>query len=194
MHRPKRRWLLVVVAAFLPGCPFESKVPLGTPAPREVDVRFTGHWIWEDPAAKAEPVLMSVSPFNGSEYLVTLEEEGKAPGHFRAFQVEVGNQVFWNLNVVATTHPPENFFFTRCSLRESGELALRFVSASGVPRGLASDPVGLMKHIEAHVDDDSLDDKDKGLYLWRRPKAGEVRNGVLSLDRAATSEGAAPRR
>ena len=171
--------VLVLAAALLPGCPFESKVPLGEPTRHDVDASLTGYWVWDDPDDKSKSILMTVRPFNDSEYLAILQEEGKSPSQFRAFQVQVGDQVFWNVNEVEMSYPPKTFVFMRCKVTAVGELSLQFVGSKNVPKTLASDATGLTAFLKTRHADPSIYDSDKGLYLWRRPKQGEVEKGLL---------------
>src|SRR5262249_15083590 len=117
--------------------------------------------------------------FNDAEYLAVLQRKDGAPQQFRAFQVPVGNQVFWNVNEVEDSFPPKSYAFTRVSITSAGELSLQFVADKGVPKALESDAPRLVAYLASHSSDPSLDDKDRGLYLWRRPKEGEVERGVL---------------
>jgi len=173
--------VLLLVAILLPGCPFESKVPLSKPSPGAIDSRLTGFWVWDDPDDKANAALMLVKPFNEAEYLVELQGGKEAePSHFRAYSFDANGQLFWCVNGVGTTFPPKSWVFARCEVSASGQLRFRFVGDKNVPKELASDADGLMALLKAHVNDAALDDTDKGLYLWRRPTEGEVVKGRLA--------------
>jgi hypothetical protein len=183
--------VLVLLAAALPGCPFESKVPLSRPTARPVDSRLTGFWVWDDPDDRNNAALLLVKPFNDSEYLVELQGGKDAePTHFRAYAFEVGDQLYWSANEVSTTFPPRRWVFTRCVVTDEGGLRFRFVGEKKVPKSLESDADGLMALLRAHLGDTLLDDTEKGLYEWRRPIEGEVVKGRLARFAGSNSPGA----
>ncbi|MSR46644.1 MAG: hypothetical protein EXS13_06220 [Planctomycetes bacterium] len=184
------RLAALLVAVLLPGCPFELKVPLGAPQPRQRDDRLVGDWVWEDKAGKQDSTLVAILPFNESEYLIELTEDDKKPGRFRAFEVEIGDQVFWNINMVDTAFPPKSYCFARTTLRDDGRLSVRWVGGKGVPKAFESDADGLVAFLKSHSSDPALDDTD-GASVWRRPLSGEIEKGRLKSWSSRTAPDAA---
>lgn len=166
---------LVVV---LSGCPYDAKVQLGAPYKHTLDSSLIGYWVWDDPDGSEESSLIEVLPFNEAEYLVEVFGPNNKRERFRAFQVQVGDHLFWNISTIDLSSRPKSYSFARSRFTDDGHLSLLFVGEKGVPKGLNSDAHGLVEYIKSHLADPSLDDED-GAYEWRRPTQGEVKEGRL---------------
>jgi len=168
---------MVLLAVVLSGCPYEAKVALGVPERNSIDSTFIGYWVWDDPEGKEESVLLDVRPFNDAEYIIIFSSADEAPDRFRAFRLSVGGRMFWNINRIEKSFPPDDYTFARSTFTDDTTLSMTFVG-KGVPTALKSDAEGLRKYIGSHLDDSTLYDSD-GAYVYRRPGPGEVANGRL---------------
>ena len=163
---------VVLLVTLLTGCPYDFKVPLGTPQQHGFDNRLMGDWVLDDPKRRDPSLLASVLPLNETEYLVQVEFMNGDRQRFRAFSVRIGDQEFWNINLIRTPHPSPDYMLARSRFAPDGRLFLRFIGTN-IPASLASNAAGLRDHIQSHLTDPSLDDDD-GEYVWRRPALGEI--------------------
>ncbi|MCX7143626.1 MAG: hypothetical protein NT123_21785 [Proteobacteria bacterium] len=180
MRQLARHLMVVLVSLALSGCPFDSNFPLGVPQRHDIDPRLTGYWVWDDPEGngKKPSILVSIAPFNGAEYLVEwIRENGSEPERFRAFQIMIGDQAFWNVNLVQTSSPPAWYNFVQSTLVNDSLLSTKIVGDKIVPGPLASDASGLRTFLASHLDDPLLYDSESA--IWRRPKVDEIKRGRL---------------
>jgi len=169
---------VALLATLLSGCPFESKVPLGTAEHSIIDARLLGYWVWDDPASKEESSLFTVWSFNEREYYVELSNGDKEPTRLRAYSVDVDGQAFLNINELSADRRPRTFNLARYSFLDGGKLSLSIVGDKGVPQSLASDAQKLAEYLKSHMNDRALYDEDSPAVL-RRPAPQEVEKGRL---------------
>ena len=178
MRRLAVCFAVVLLAALLSGCPFESKVPVGTADRSIVDGRLLGYWVGDDPAGKDESSLFAVRDFNGREYYVELSEGDKEPTRLRAYSVDVDGQAFLNISELHAERRPRTFNLARYAFLDGGKLSIWLVGDKGVPSALASDAQKLTEYLKSHMNDRALYDEDSPAVL-RRPAPQEVENGRL---------------
>ncbi|MGD1047325.1 MAG: hypothetical protein ABR899_01075 [Candidatus Krumholzibacteriaceae bacterium] len=166
------------LAALASGCPFESKVPLGTDEHSVIDQRLLGYWVWDDPVGKEESTLFTVWNFNEREYYVELSNGDKEPTRLRAYSVDVGGQAFLNISELSLDGRPQTFDFARYAFRDEGKLSLAIVGDKGIPRDLASDAEKLTEYLKSNMNDRNLYDEGSPAIL-RRPAPEEVEKGHL---------------
>ncbi|MBW2096783.1 MAG: hypothetical protein JRI80_18110 [Deltaproteobacteria bacterium] len=94
--------LLLMVALFFSGCPYESIFPLGRSDTATIDDQLLGRW--ESCSGEDEKShCMVISQFNDHEYLITAEKEGeKESPMMRAFSTIVGEYRFLNVQEIET--------------------------------------------------------------------------------------------
>jgi len=165
-----KRWIrfaaILSLLAFAAGCPYTTKVPLGSPDRHLFDSRLLGEWTAVD--AESDSALIRVYAFNDSEYYIEASEAGEEPDRYRAFPFSLGGGRFLQVNELGRESAAHEYIFARYELSESGELTIRFVGEDCVPTGLAEDTKALRAFIAAHVDDPALDDEGSELVLKKR--------------------------
>jgi hypothetical protein len=172
---------LVVVAAalLLSACPFESKVPLGSPDAKKVDARLVGYWVARSPKSD-ESALVVVLPFNDAEYLIEIMAEDDKPERYRGFRLDVAGHPFLQLDVLEPKVEPRVFSLARYEFTPDHRLSVRLIGDKLVPESLASDRQGLLDFVAAHVDDTALYDQEEPVVL-RRAEKGEIRKRAMTV-------------
>ena len=154
---------LSLLLVLLPGCPYESKVPLGSPGRYPVDLKLIGNWssVGEQPA---DSFSILIVPFNASEYYVEFHEAGEAGddeiGRMRAFGFDIAGQQFLHTNGLNSDGTQEPFSFVRFALLEGNQLSLRIVGDAIVPDSLNTDAEALTDFLASHLDDPKLYDDE----------------------------------
>jgi hypothetical protein len=157
---------VLLLVAFLAGCPYVSKVPLGVPESRLFDPRLVGVWEGFDHADSVGTI--TVLAFNDAEYYVETENEKGEPDRYRAFVTKIGGESFLEMNELGQSAARPEYVFARYTVTDGGDVVLRFVGEKLVPKALAANADSLGSFIAAHLADPSLDDEDMSLVMKKK--------------------------
>ncbi|MDD5543112.1 MAG: hypothetical protein PHX83_08045 [Acidobacteriia bacterium] len=167
MNRAALLALVLCLMILLMGCPYESTVPIGAPGPGSLDARLSGHWTSTD-SKDGKVTKIDFAPFNKTEYHVEAREQDQPTDveRYRVYTVKIGERLFLNINEIKTEAKPGPYYLAEYSFSKSGELSMRFVSDTVVPKSLQSDPKGLVNYLEKHPTG-IFDPDDQPLLLER---------------------------
>jgi hypothetical protein len=99
---------------FLPllGCPYESPVPLGSPADNPRDARLLGQWRCVS-GSNDNALIMSLSPLEQSQYSITMRSPGEEPLEARGYVSKVKGGAVLNVQQMKDGKPQEGWSFAR---------------------------------------------------------------------------------
>lgn len=155
---------LLLLAPFLAGCPFESKVSLPGSGTVPLDSAIVGSWRGLDQGDTIQVLLL---PFDKSAYYVELREMGGDVQRFRIALAPVAGERLLEVSELSPKGPEESFVLARYTVSADGALRVRFVGESLVPKSLQSDPRGLADFLAAHINDAALYDEEAEVLLRR---------------------------
>jgi hypothetical protein len=117
---------LSAVVSLLYGCPYDSAVPLNRSEIAQIDKGLIGNWLYKSNDQK-ESGIITIFPFNESELLIVMREEGKrAHDFYRAFVSIVDGEKFLNVQEIKPTNEKRSWIFVNYSIF-NGELTIRIV-------------------------------------------------------------------
>jgi hypothetical protein len=115
-----------VVVSLLYSCPYDSEVPLGRSEVAHIDKGLVGNWLYRNNDQK-ESGIVTISPFNESELLIVVGEEGKSKHDFyRAFISVVDGEKFLNIQEIRPSNEKRSWMFVNYSVANS-DLTIRIV-------------------------------------------------------------------
>ncbi len=108
-----RKWsigllLLAVALSLLPGCPYESEVPLGKSSTAKIDEDLIGEWY---DTKEGEKATLIIHQFNDHEFLIVSKEDGKIhPDMIRAFVTVVKGEKFLNVQEIKASSDTRGWY------------------------------------------------------------------------------------
>jgi len=123
--------LLLMVALFFSGCPYESIFPLGRSDTATIDAQLLGRWK-SCSGENEKSHCMVISQFNDHEYLITAEKEGeKESPMMRAFSTIVGEYRFLSVQEIETgSRKGEKWYLVKYSIMNEKIFKNNFFSTS----------------------------------------------------------------
>lgn len=120
--------LMLLVATA--GC-YESAFPLGPPSEGRIDPGLVGRWRCingED--GQDDPSMVSLVPFDETQYYVGLEQEGETPEHYRAHSSNLKGVSLFNVQELETTASTakRKWWFLRLNLLKENILQVQVVN------------------------------------------------------------------
>jgi hypothetical protein len=154
---------LAVVVSLLYSCPYDSEVPLGRSEVAHIDKGLVGNWLYRNNDQK-ESGIVTISPFNESELLIVVGEEGKSKHDFyRAFISVVDGEKFLNIQEIRPSNEKRSWMFVNYSVANS-DLTIRIVEDKLFKDKIASSPA-LNDFIRANIKNRDLYGSDGGSIL-----------------------------
>lgn len=120
--------LVAISLVLLTGCPYESPVPLSTPAKAKIDRELIGKWRAEDKESK-ESGILTISRFNDGELLIVIDEGRDETETLRGFVTFVGNEKFLNVQEMRVPYEDRKWMFANYSIKDC-TLTYRLVNDS----------------------------------------------------------------
>jgi len=128
------RFLSFLSLLLICGCPLNSKVPLSNPDPDEFDESLLGLWEYVQKEKDDEAMLVTVSQFNKSEYLIVARQIKKAYDknepeelHIRMFLTSIGEARFWNFQDLEKDLRKREYSFAQYSIEDGKTLHVTMV-------------------------------------------------------------------
>jgi hypothetical protein len=128
------RFISLFTLLLICGCPLNSKIPLSNPNPDEFDKGLPGLWKFVPKDKDDEAMLVTISQFNKSEYLIVArkikeagEEEDPEELLIRMFITRIGKARFWNFQVLEKGLTEREFSFGQYSMKDGRTFHLRMV-------------------------------------------------------------------
>ena len=88
-------------------CPVLFQHPLGPVASAVVDQRLVGVWRCQDSTETPTPGIVTISDFDGHQYLFVSVPDGEEPAYLRAFATLIDGEPFLNLRELGIEGKPE---------------------------------------------------------------------------------------
>jgi hypothetical protein len=155
--------VLSVVVSLIYGCPYDSEVPLSRSEVARIDKGLVGNWRHRNNDQK-ESGIVTISPFNESELLIVVREEGKiAYDCYRAFISIVDGEKFLNIQEIKPTNDKRSWVFVNYSV-SNGELTIRIVEDKLFKEKITSS-LALNDFIRANIKNRDLYGSDSGSVL-----------------------------
>lgn len=128
------RCTILLPFLFICGCPLSSKVPLSEPTPDEFDKGLLGIWKFVQKEKDDEAMIVTISKFNESEYLIVArnikeaDDDKKAEELFiRMFLTRIGEARFWNFQNLDEDLSKRDYTFGLYSIKDGDTISLRVV-------------------------------------------------------------------
>jgi hypothetical protein len=116
------------------GCPLNSKVPLSEPDPNEFDKGLLGLWKLVQKEKDDEAMLITISKFNESEYLIVARKMKEAEDDkeveelfIRMYLTRIGEARFWNFQNLDENLNKRDYTFGLYSIKDGDTISLRLV-------------------------------------------------------------------
>jgi hypothetical protein len=135
--------LIAGIVLCLYGC-YESEFPLGPAGSGSIDTRIPGIWKCVQGGDKEnKPFLLTIMPFDGTQYYAGVETEGEKASHYRAFSSSIKETSLLNLQEIDANPAlaDRRWIFIRYTLLKPNILQIELVkdeAFKGIDRSLAA--------------------------------------------------------
>lgn len=144
--------LLAGMVLCLYGC-YESEFPLGPAGSGTIDTKIVGDWKCVQGGDKeSKPFLLTLLPFDETQYYAGLVTEGEKPSHYRAFSSSIKETSLLNIQEidVKPALADRKWLFIRYTLLKPNILQIELVKDEAF-RGIGRSLSAVRKNLEEKI-------------------------------------------
>lgn len=109
-------FIFLLIPLLLSGCPYESGIPLSSPAKAMIDKELIGKWEYVNKEGHTEGIV-TISMFNDHELLIVLKDEDKNDSEMlRAFVTFIGKEKILNIQEMKGAYEDRAWMFVNYSI------------------------------------------------------------------------------